>query len=60
MALTTQQMDAEICRLTGCLWISAGAEGCGNGSLRTAAAEADQGATVATLASRLGSPVLRN
>ena len=49
---------AEIRRLSGCLLVIAGAEGCGNGSLRTAAYEAaSMGATVADLAGKLGSPV---
>ena len=53
-----QDLAGEVRRLSGCLLVIAGAEGCGNGSLRTAAYEAaTMGATVADLASKLGSPV---
>ena len=58
---TTQKpidLEAEVRRLSGCLLVIAGAEGCGNGSLRTAAFEAaSMGATVADLANKLGSPL---
>lgn len=51
-------LEAEVRRLSGCLLVIAGAEGCGNGSLRQAAFEAaSMGATVADLANKLGSPL---
>lgn len=55
---TIEYLTAEVRRLSGCLLVIAGAEGCGNGSLRTAAYEAaTMGATVDNLSSKLGSPV---
>ena len=37
---TIERLVAEVRRLSGCLLVIAGAEGCGNGSLRCAAYEA--------------------
>lgn len=53
----TVDMAAEVRRLSGCLLAIAGAEGCGNGSLRTAAYDAaTTRITVVDLASRLRLP----
>ena len=57
---TIERLVVEVRRLSGCLLVIAGAEGCGNGSLRCAAYEAAaMGATVDNLANKLGSPVPR-
>lgn len=54
---TRDDLVAEVRRLSGCLLLIAGAEGCGNGALRTAAFEAaSMNATVADLANKLGMP----
>lgn len=56
-ARSTNDLANEVRRLSGCLLAIAGAEGCGNGALRTAAYEAaTMGATVAELASKLALP----
>jgi hypothetical protein len=50
-------LAAEVRRLSGCLLAIAGAEGCGNGALRTAAYEAvTMGATLSELAFKLKLP----
>lgn len=52
------RLRAEVQRLSGCLLVISGAEGCGNGALRTAAYEAaTMGRTVQDLQIRLGVPV---
>lgn len=53
----TSDLANEVRRLSGCLLAIAGAEGCGNGALRTAAYEAaTMGVTPSILASKLGLP----
>ena len=53
-----RRLANEVRRLCGCLLIIAGAEGCGNGSLRTAAYEAaTRGVSISDMAGKLGSPV---
>lgn len=58
MTMREADLEAEIRRLSGCLLVIAGAEGSGNGALRTAAYEASTtGCAVQDLQSRLGVPV---
>lgn len=54
---SASDLAAEVRRLSGCLLAIAGAEGCGNGALRTAAYEAaTMGATPGGLATKLKLP----
>ena len=54
---SASDLATEVRRLSGCLLVIAGAEGCGNGALRTAAYEAaTMGATPSGLAAKLKLP----